>query len=191
MHRKPISPAPANAVRRRVLGAALAVPALWVAGARRSWADELPAERQLSLVNTHTGESLLTRYFQNGQYVPQALDRLQHLLRDHRSGDAHPIDPQLFDVLYHVAARNDREPHFEVISGYRSPASNEKLRSQSGGVAQRSLHMEGKAIDVRLSGVACAKLRDVALSMGSGGVGYYARSNFVHLDTGRVRAWSG
>jgi uncharacterized protein YcbK (DUF882 family) len=191
MRRFPPSFAPVNATRRGLLGAALAVPALWVAGAGRSWADELPAARDLSLVNTHTGESLLTRYFEGGQYMPYALDQLQHLLRDHRSGDAHPIDPQLFDVLFHVAARNDREPHFEVISGYRSPASNEKLRSRSSGVAEHSLHMDGKAIDVRLSGVACTKVRDVALSIACGGVGYYARSNFVHLDTGRVRAWAG
>ncbi len=191
MSRLPPSVAPVNASRRSLLGAALAVPVLWVAGARRSWADELPASRALSLVNTHTGESLLTRYFEGGQYIPAALSQLQHVLRDHRSGEAHPIDPQLFDVLFHVASRNDREPHFEVISGYRSPASNAQLRSHSKGVAQRSLHMDGKAIDVRLSGVACTKVRDVALSMASGGVGYYARSNFVHLDTGRVRAWAG
>lgn len=191
MSRVPPSVAPVNASRRSLLGAALAVPVLWVAGARRSWADELPASRALSLVNTHTGEALLTRYYEGGQYIPAALSQLQHVLRDHRSGEAHPIDPQLFDVLFHVAARNDREPHFEVISGYRSPASNAQLRSHSKGVAQRSLHMDGKAIDVRLSGVACTKVRDVALSMASGGVGYYARSNFVHLDTGRVRAWAG
>jgi len=191
MRRIPPFHAPADATRRSLLGAALAVPALWVAGARRSWADELPASRELSLVNTHTGESLLTRYVEAGQYVPAALDQLQHLLRDHRSGDAHPFDPQLFDVLYHVAARNDREARFEVISGYRSPASNQQLRERSTGVAQHSLHMDGKAIDVRLAGVDCAKLRDVALSMACGGVGYYRRSNFVHLDTGRVRAWAG
>lgn len=192
MPRHPASLEPVNAARRSLLGAALAVPALWVAGAgRRTWADELPATRELSLINTHTGESLLTRYFEAGQYIPQALTKLQHLLRDHRSGDAHAIDPQLFDVLYHAAARNDREPRFEVISGYRSPNSNAQLRSRSHGVAEHSLHMEGKAIDVRLAGVTCAKLRDVALSMGCGGVGYYARSNFVHLDTGRVRAWTG
>jgi len=191
MRRFPPPFAPVNATRRGLLGAALAVPALWVAGAGRSWADELPASRDLSLVNTHTGEALLTRYFADGQYIPHALDQLQHLLRDHRSGDAHVIDPQLFDVLFHVAARNDREPHFEVISGYRSPVSNAQLRSRSSGVAEHSLHMDGKAIDVRLSGVACAKVRDVALSMACGGVGYYARSNFVHLDTGRVRAWTG
>jgi uncharacterized protein YcbK (DUF882 family) len=181
-----------SAARRNLLGTALGVPALWVAGAgRRVWADDLPATRELSLVNTHTGESLLTRYVEAGQYIPRALSQLAHLLRDHRSGDAHAIDPRLFDVLYHAAARNDREPRFEVISGYRSPASNAKLRARSHGVAEHSLHMEGRAIDVRLSGVSCAKLRDVALSMACGGVGYYASSDFVHLDTGRVRAWSG
>jgi uncharacterized protein YcbK (DUF882 family) len=180
-----------NASRRSLLGAALAVPAIWVAGTGRSWADDLPANRELSLLNTHTGEALRTRYFEAGAYVPAALAQLQHLLRDHRSGDAHPIDPQLFDVLVHAASRNSREPHFEVISGYRSPTSNATLRSRSKGVAEHSLHMDGKAIDVRLAGVACSRLRDVALSMACGGVGYYARSDFVHLDTGRVRAWAG
>jgi uncharacterized protein YcbK (DUF882 family) len=183
---------PIDIARRRLLGVALAVPAIWAAGAgRRVWADELPAARDLSLINTHTGESLQTRYFEAGQYLPHALSQLDHLLRDHRAGIAHPIDPQLFDVLYQAASRNDREPHFEVISGYRSPVSNAQLRSRSKGVAQHSLHMEGRAIDVRLAGVSCAKLRDVALSMSCGGVGYYAGSDFVHLDTGRVRAWSG
>src|SRR5690348_6679030 len=118
-HRSP-SPEPATTSRRTLLGVALAAPALWVAGAgRRTWADELPATRELSLLNTHTGESLLTRYFEAGQYIPQALSKLDHLLRDHRSGDAHPIDPQLFDVLFHVAQRNARAPQFEIISGYR------------------------------------------------------------------------
>jgi uncharacterized protein YcbK (DUF882 family) len=178
--------------RRSLLGAALAVPALWVAGAgRRIWADELPAARELSLLNTHTGETLRTRYFDAGQYIPLALSQFDHLLRDHRSGLAHPIDPKLFDVLFQVAANTSHAPHFEVISGYRSPASNAQLRSRSSGVAEHSLHMEGRAIDVRLPGLSCAKLRDAALSMARGGVGYYPRSDFVHLDTGRVRAWSG
>lgn len=170
----------------------LVAPALYISGAgRRAGAVELPAARELSLINTHTGESLLTRYFEAGQYIPHALSKLDYLLRDHRAGVAHPIDPHLFDVLFQVATRNDRDPHFEVISGYRSPASNAQLRSHSHGVAEHSLHMEGRAIDVRLAGVSCAKLRDVALSLGCGGVGYYASSNFVHLDTGRVRAWTG
>lgn len=175
-----------------MLAAVLAAPALWVVGAgRRTWADELPATRELSLLNTHTGESLRMRYFEAGQCIPQALSKLDHLLRDHRSGDVHPIDPQLFDVLFRVAALNACAPRFEIISGYRSPVSNAQLRANSKGVAKNSLHMEGKAIDVRLAGVSCAKLRDVALTMCCGGVGYYARSNFVHLDTGRVRAWVG
>ncbi len=192
MRRNSRKDVPVTTSRRSLLGMALAAPVLWVGGAgRRTWANGLPATRELSLLNTHTGESLLTRYFEAGQYIPQALSKLNHLLRDHRSGDAHPIDPQLFDVLFHAAERNARAPQFEIISGYRSPASNAQLRSRSNGVAEHSLHMEGKAMDVRLAGVSCAKLRDVALSMSCGGVGYYARSNFVHLDTGRVRAWAG
>ncbi len=179
--------------RRQLLKFAVAAPAVWCG---RGWAGasdgvgQLP-ERTLSLVNTHTGESLVARYFAAGSYLSDALARLNILLRDHRCGAVSTIDPQLFDLLHTLAVRADREPHFEVISGYRSPASNALLHSHSSGVARHSLHMQGKAIDVRLSGVPCAQLRDLALSAAFGGVGYYRKSGFVHLDTGRFRSWSG
>lgn len=151
----------------------------------------LHAPRQLSLVNLHTSEKLQVRYFENGAYVPAALARLNSVLRDHRSGETGDIDPKLFDQLHALAECARCEPHYQIISGYRSPASNAQLRAKSKGVARHSLHMEGRAIDVRLSGTACSKLRDYALGMQAGGVGYYAKSNFVHLDTGRVRSWVG
>jgi uncharacterized protein YcbK (DUF882 family) len=174
----------------------LALPALCVAGAfsaarASNSAFPLISNRTLSLVSTHTGESLLTQYFEAGQYVVNALNQFSNLLRDHRSGDAHPIDPQLFDLMHKLALRADREPHYEIISGYRSPSTNRLLHSRSKGVATHSLHMEGKAIDVRLVGAPCKQLRDLAMELGGGGVGYYAKSDFVHLDTGRVRFWSG
>jgi uncharacterized protein YcbK (DUF882 family) len=142
-------------------------------------------------VNTHTGESLRTCYFENGQYTAASLKDLNHLLRDHRTGESHQIDPQLFDVLHALALCAECEPQFEIISGYRSPATNSALHAKSKGVASGSLHMQGKAIDVRLHGAACDRLRDLAMGMQCGGVGYYAKSNFVHLDTGRVRFWAG
>jgi len=161
----------------------------WAAGAR---AQAQPVEtRSISLVNTHTGEALSARYFEAGQYVTGSLRSLDHLLRDHRSGESHPIDPRLFDLLHSLALCAECEPRFEIISGYRSPASNAKLHSASSGVATRSLHMEGRAIDVRLAGARCSRLRDLAMGMQVGGVGYYAKSDFVHLDTGRVRFWAG
>lgn len=149
------------------------------------------APRDLSLHNLHTGERLAIRYFDEGRYLPEALTQFNHLLRDHRSGETADIDRRLFDQLHALAAGTGRQPHYEVISGYRSPRTNEALRASSEGVAQHSLHIEGRAIDVRLDGITCSRLRDLALDLRCGGVGYYAKSDFVHLDTGRVRSWSG
>jgi uncharacterized protein YcbK (DUF882 family) len=186
-----------TADRRRLLQLLAAGPALLALGlrGRPALADELPpalfAPRQLSMVSTHTGERLAIRYFDNGRYQPAALAELNHLLRDFRTGDVQSIDPALFDQLHALAQCARCEPHFEIISGYRSPATNQMLRETGGGVARHSLHMEGRAIDVRLGGTSCGKLRDLALELGAGGVGYYAKSDFVHLDTGRVRTWNG
>jgi uncharacterized protein YcbK (DUF882 family) len=130
-------------------------------------------------------------FCRDGRWCADGLARIDHVLRDHRSGDVHPIDRDLLDFMHGVAERSGREPEFEVISGYRSPASNALLHARSGGVARRSLHMEGRAIDVRLVGYDLAKLRDHALAMERGGVGYYRASQFLHLDTGRVRTWAG
>jgi uncharacterized protein YcbK (DUF882 family) len=160
-------------------------------------ADALVAEkvavapRELSLRNLHTAEKAHVRYFEDGRYLPDAMKQLNHLLRDHRSGESAVIDPRLFDQLHVLAAGAKCEAHYEIISGYRSSASNEKLRSGSSGVARQSLHMEGRAIDVRLPRLNCSRLRDLAIGLNLGGVGYYAKSDFVHLDTGRVRTWTG
>jgi uncharacterized protein YcbK (DUF882 family) len=179
--------------RRQLLRWLAAGPVAVVAGrARVAFAEEaLLAPRELSMVNTHTAEKLTVRYFEDGQYVPAALAQLNQLLRDHRSGEVATIDPRIFDQLHALALCARCAPHYAIISGYRSPATNEKLRGNSSGVAKRSLHMEGRAIDVRLSDTACSRLRDLALEMQAGGVGYYAKSDFVHLDTGRVRSWAG
>lgn len=193
-------PGNCDRARRNLLGLALAAPLAWAsqrAGAASPLATTLvPAAgalpiRSLALTNTHTAEKLQLSYFTAGHYVGEALQRLDHVFRDHRSGEVHPIDRQLYDRLFQLAALAGREPEFEIISGFRSPASNELLRSGSTGVAKNSLHMQGKAIDVRLRGVPCNRLRDLALQLQAGGVGYYAKSAFVHLDTGRVRSWSG
>ncbi len=173
--------------RRRFLrrGAAL-VAALSPVGI--AWGRALE-QRSLSFVHTHTGESLSTVYFREGSYVAPELDRVNHLLRDFRTGDVHPIDPALLDILFDLRKRVDRDPPFEVISGYRSPKTNALLRRHTAGVAEHSLHMQGRAIDVRLSGFSTRGLRDLALGMRRGGVGFYPASDFVHLDNGRVRWW--
>ncbi|MCG6865708.1 MAG: DUF882 domain-containing protein [Thiogranum sp.] len=145
--------------------------------------------RFISLVNTHTSERLELCYFRDGKFVADACQRLDYLLRDFRSGDVHNIDPKLYDVVHAIQTEVGHRGQVEIISGYRSPATNAKLRSSSTGVAKRSLHMQGQALDIRLRGVDSAKVRDAALALRAGGVGYYKKSDFVHVDTGRVRHW--
>lgn len=154
-----------------------------------SWASTAP-ERSLQLRHTHTGESLALTYTSGAQYLPQALLTVNHFLRDHYSGAVGAIDPQLLDLLHAVRESLGTERPFHVISGYRHPATNDRLRNTGGGgVARRSLHMDGKAIDVRLPGVPLDELRDAALALKAGGVGTYPREQFVHIDTGRPRSW--
>lgn len=149
----------------------------------------LPAEKSLSFYNTHTGESLTTTFWAEGVYIPESLNAINHILRDHRSGTAAQMDVELFDLLHSIRSNlGSREP-FHIISGYRSPASNATLRDHSAGVAKKSLHMEGKAIDLNIPGANLADIRKVAMNLKQGGVGYYPASDFVHVDVGRVRYW--
>jgi len=150
-----------------------------------------PSQRRLALHNLHTNESLEAVYWQNGRYVPGELSAVNHVLRDFRSGDTHPMDPRLLDLLNDVALRVQTRGPFHVISGYRSPTTNAMLHSHSNGVAKKSLHMQGLAIDIRLPDVDLARLHKTALSLGRGGVGYYPGDNFVHVDVGPVRQWQG
>lgn len=146
-------------------------------------------DRSLSFYHTHTGERLKLTYFSDGRYQEEALMELNHYLRDFRTNEMHAIDAGLFDILHAAKNACDSNGTFEVISGYRSPQTNNQLRRQGRGVAQRSLHLEGRAIDVRLTGVRTSDLKKAAASLRRGGVGYYARSDFIHIDTGRVRFW--
>ena len=151
------------------------------------------ATRALSFVHTHTAEKLAIEYCCDGRYEPKALAKLNHLLRDFRTGEVRPIDPKLFDLLHELSLElgTDDAP-FHIISGYRSPVTNTMLQKRGGthtGVASRSLHMVGKAMDIRLPEVKLKSLREAAASLKRGGVGYYPSSNFVHVDTGRVRYW--
>jgi uncharacterized protein YcbK (DUF882 family) len=145
--------------------------------------------RALKFLHTHTGEKLAVEYFGGGAYLPDALASVNHFLRDFRTGEVHAIDPGLLDLLFDLVDLTRPARPFEVISGFRSPATNAMLRQRSEGVAAGSLHMVGQAIDIRLADVALSALRRAALSVRRGGVGYYPVSNFVHLDTGRVRTW--
>ena len=157
-----------------------------------SWQDSRPVTkaRALSFHHTHTGKTLTVTYHRDGEYVPEALAALDEFLEDFRTGDEARMDPALFDLLYDIQRVSGSEGTYEVISAYRSPATNVMLRKKSkGGVAKKSQHLLGKAIDVRLTDVDTPTLRDVALSLKRGGVGYYHASDFVHVDTGRVRRW--
>lgn len=142
--------------------------------------------------NTHTNENLrLTFRDAKGEFIPAALEQFNRILGDHRSREQHEMDPKLFVLLVDLAASADVEPHYDIISGFRSSLTNEKLRTNGGGQAKNSQHIEGKAIDVRLKGVPTARLRDLAIALQRGGVGYYRKSDFVHVDTARVRYWEG
>lgn len=147
--------------------------------------------RRLAFANLHTGETLSVAYWERGAYLPDALTAVDKVLRDFRTGEVHAIEPRLLDVLVSLSGKVGNRGAFQVISGYRSPATNAALHAQSDGVASHSLHMEGKAIDIRLAGVELTHLRDAALDLCLGGVGYYPTSDFVHVDVGRVRRWSG
>jgi uncharacterized protein YcbK (DUF882 family) len=145
--------------------------------------------RQLSLEHTHTGKSLTVTYYRNGQYQAQALAQLDEFLADFRTGEIAPMDPAVYDILYRLHRQVGSQSPFQIISAYRSPATNEMLRKPGSGVAQKSQHLLGKAMDVRLADVSSAQLYDIALSMQAGGVGFYRESDFIHVDTGRVRHW--
>jgi len=146
-------------------------------------------DRELSFYNTHTGEKLSATFWSDGKYLDDGIEEISWLLRDHRAGQSNSMDPKLLDLLYQLQAKVEHQGEFHVISGYRSPATNNMLNKQSSGVAKRSYHMLGQAIDVRLPGFDTSQLRKAAISLKGGGVGYYSTSNFVHLDVGRVRKW--
>lgn len=149
------------------------------------------SNRSLSFVHTHTGEKLAVNYWCDGAFQTQCLAPLNHFLRDFRTGEIASMDAGLLDILHELQVLADRDATFEIISAYRSPQTNASLSAKSSGVARKSLHMEGKAMDIRITGFSTKKLQQLALSNQRGGVGFYAKSDFVHVDTGRVRSWVG
>jgi uncharacterized protein YcbK (DUF882 family) len=147
-------------------------------------------ERRLSFLHTHTGGRLEVAFGADGRYLPEGLSRVDDFLKDYLTGERHVIDPRLLDLLHDLSLLTGTRAPFAVISGYRSPQTNAMLHARSGGVARGSLHVQGQAIDIRLADVRTAVLRDAALELRRGGVGFYPGSDFVHVDTGRVRSWS-
>ena len=181
------SPCPA---RRRLLSGAAAGAALYALPRRHARAS-VGAMRSLAFENLHTGETLRTVYWEQGQYLAQPLLDIQHLLRDYHNDQTHAIDLGLLDLLSTMRERLGCSRPIQLISGYRSPATNAALRARSSQVARGSLHMRGMAADIRIPGCALPQLHALALSLRGGGVGYYPRSDFVHVDVGRVRQWAG
>lgn len=149
----------------------------------------IASNKALAFQNTHTGDKVKLTYFEHGNYVDDALQEINYVMRDFRTGDVHPIDPSLLDLLFDLKRTLAVNKPFHIISGYRSPFTNSMLRKQSHGVAKKSLHMLGMAIDIRIPGVDTRVVRNAALAMRQGGVGYYRSSDFVHLDTGPFRTW--
>jgi uncharacterized protein YcbK (DUF882 family) len=143
----------------------------------------------LSFFNVHTGEAIRTCYRSNGKLIDGAIKHINHIMRDYRTGEIKSIDPKLLDLLYCIVSEvNPRDP-ISIISGYRSPRTNAALRKITKGVSPNSLHMEGRAIDIRIPGYETSAIRDLAIQQKSGGVGYYPKSDFIHLDTGPVKFW--
>lgn len=176
--------------RRNFLTSLTGVAAtLVVPGAFASVAPVSAKDRELSFYNTHTGEKVSATFWSDGKYLSDGIEEINWLLRDHRANLANPMDPKLLDLLHQLQAKVGHQGEFHVISGYRSPATNKMLNKKSSGVAKRSHHMLGQAIDIRIPGFDTHQLRNAAVALKGGGVGYYAKSDFIHLDVGRVRRW--
>jgi uncharacterized protein YcbK (DUF882 family) len=148
------------------------------------------SEHRLVLYNTHTAERIDLVYRRGERYVPEALTKLDYFLRDHVTGDVRHFDPRLYDILSDLTASVGHPGgEIEIVCGYRSASTNATLRERTTGVAKNSLHIQAEAIDLRMPGIDTLRLRRAALALHRGGVGYYPHSDFIHVDTGRVRQW--
>lgn len=183
--------APGPLSRRRFLGlgaVALSIPFLSRLSAFAA-PEPLPPDRGLSFYNTHTGELETVEYCRSGCLIPLSLEKVNHILRDHWTGEMKDIDVRLLDLLHALSRKTSTDVPFHVISGYRSPQTNAALRASGGGVAENSLHLLGRAIDIRIPGLPLRDLYRAAVDLRGGGVGIYPGSDFVHVDVGRVRTW--
>lgn len=169
----------------------LIIPSLITPAAAANFKSGMIGEgaRRLAFRNTHTGESFSGVYRVGDKYLPDAFKQINYVLRDFRTDQFYSMDPRLLDIMYTVHRMTGQSRPFEIISGYRSPKTNSMLRGKSSGVAKKSYHMKGQAVDLRIKGFSTARIRDLAKSLRGGGVGYYSRSDFVHMDTGDVRSW--
>jgi len=180
-----------NKTRRKIVNCGFAGLAALVTGLYKV----MPAQARqtvghsVSIRNAHTGETFKGVYRVGSYYVPAAFRKINKVMRDHRTGEVHPIDPKLVDTLARLQQRCNCKQPIDVLSGYRSPKTNNMLRRNTSGVAKNSYHMKGQAADIRIPGSSTSRVRDMAQGLRVGGVGYYPRSGFVHVDTGNVRTW--
>ena len=179
----------ARSDRRRFLAGVLAAGSGLLLPWTNPAAAGTAAARQLSFYNLHTGEALTALYWEQGHYVADGLAEIDYVLRDFRTGDVHPIDPYLLDLVHRLHLTMEYDGPVHVISGYRSPKTNAMLAQRSGRVAKNSYHVKGMAIDLRLPSRRLEDVRAMAVQLGGGGVGFYPESQFVHMDTGPVRTW--
>lgn len=185
------APPPRRQVARRAVIGGVGALALLMAGGTPARSAIVAAHdtRRLKLRHLHTGERVDITYFRNGRYDPEALRKLNHHLRDHRDGTVHQIDSRVLDYLHDLSDRLGVTSRIDIVCGYRSPKTNAILRAKTAGVAKRSLHMEGMALDIRIPGLRVKTIAKAAIAMKRGGVGSYSRSNFVHIDCGSPRTW--
>jgi len=153
------------------------------------FAYRLPVDREIKLYNIHTGENIKATYWAKDHFVTSELNKINHFLRDFRTGDVQKMDVELLDLLYSIQLIRDTNKPFQVLSGYRSPKTNKMLRKKSEGVAKNSFHLKAQAIDINLPGTELRDLKKLAKFLRRGGVGYYPRSGFMHIDTGPIRYW--
>lgn len=156
---------------------------------RNAYALSSSASWRIGFRHAHTGESFSGVYRVGDKYLPEAFDRMNYVMRDFRTEEVFPMDPRVMDIVSLIQAKLNQDHPLEILSGYRSPKTNAMLRSRSEGVARNSFHMYGQAIDIRMPGYRTKKLQKVALKLHAGGVGYYPKSDFIHVDTGKVRSW--
>ncbi len=176
-----------NILKAGLLGAAVGlVPLL---DTREAYARKGHGSWRVSFTQAHTGESFSGVYRVGDRYLPEAFERLNYVMRDFRTGEVFPMDPRVVDILSMIQARSNSSAPFEVLSAYRSPKTNSKLRNASTGVAKNSFHMYGQALDIRSPDLSTKHVRNIAQGLKAGGVGYYPRSGFIHVDTGSVRSW--
>lgn len=173
-------------IRQMACGSLLTLGAPIIAEAAKG---RFPSHKTLILKHAHTGDKLKLTYFEKGRYVKPALNEINSLFRDYRSGKVHPIDVGLLDQLYDLKQLLGVNRPIQVICGYRSPFTNAMMHEQHAGVASNSLHIQGRAVDIRVEGCSTRQVRNAALAMRQGGVGYYEKSDFIHLDTGKFRTW--